>query len=58
MDGQCNIKQREKSINKFKSDKECNVIIISLKTGGGGLNLVEANHVFLIDPWWNPAIKQ
>jgi SNF2 family DNA or RNA helicase len=30
--------------------------MISLKAGGVGLNLVRANHVFLVDPWWNPAV--
>jgi len=33
------------------------VFIISLKTGGVGLNLVEANNVIMIDPWWNPALE-
>jgi SNF2 family DNA or RNA helicase len=34
------------------------VFLISLKAGGVGLNLAEANSVFLMDPWWNPAIEQ
>ena len=46
-----------KSLNNFKENKDCSIFIISLKTGGVGLNLIEANHVFLVDPWWNPAIE-
>jgi len=34
------------------------VLLISLKTGGVGLNLTSADHVFLLDPWWNPAVEQ
>jgi SNF2 family DNA or RNA helicase len=32
-------------------------MLISLKAGGTGLNLTEADHVFLLDPWWNPAVE-
>lgn len=41
----------------FKSDS-IPVILISLKSGGVGLNLVEANHVFAMDVWWNPAVEE
>ena len=34
------------------------VFLISLKAGGFGLNLTEADHVFIMDPWWNPAAEQ
>jgi SNF2 family DNA or RNA helicase len=33
------------------------VMIVSLKAGGTGLNLTAADHVFLLDPWWNPAVE-
>jgi SNF2 family DNA or RNA helicase len=33
------------------------VMLISLKAGGTGLNLTAADHVFLLDPWWNPAVE-
>ncbi|HCH64884.1 MAG TPA: helicase, partial [Deltaproteobacteria bacterium] len=34
------------------------VFLISLKAGGTGLNLTAADHVFLLDPWWNPAVEE
>ncbi|PVE19145.1 DEAD/DEAH box helicase [Arthrobacter sp. Bz4] len=43
-------------INKFK-DGRAPVFLISLKAGGFGLNLTEADYVFLLDPWWNPATE-
>ena len=33
-------------------------MLVSLKAGGTGLNLTAADHVFLLDPWWNPAVEQ
>ena len=33
-------------------------MLISLKAGGTGLNLTAADHVFLLDPWWNPALER
>jgi SNF2 family DNA or RNA helicase len=38
--------------------KEVRVFLISLKAGGVGLNLTEADYVYLVDPWWNPAAEQ
>merc|ERR1719321_970991 len=45
------------AIRAFNSDRTLKVILISLKAGGEGLNLQVANHVFLLDPWWNPACE-
>ena len=42
---------------RFQSDTECGVFLISLKAGGLGLNLTAADYVFLLDPWWNPAVE-
>lgn len=49
---------REALVQEFKEDDEKKVFLISLKAGGFGLNLEEANYVFLVDPWWNPAVEQ
>src|SRR4051794_40397943 len=38
-------------------DDDPPVMLVSLKAGGTGLNLTAADHVFLIDPWWNPAVE-
>lgn len=54
LDGQS--RQREKIVSRFKED-DCRVFLISLKAGGVGLNLTEADYVYLVDPWWNPAVE-
>jgi SNF2 family DNA or RNA helicase len=41
----------------FQEDDDCQVFLISLKAGGLGLNLTAADYVFLLDPWWNPAVE-
>ena len=55
LDGQTN--NREKVVEEFKSSSKKVVFLISLKAGGYGLNLTEANYCFLLDPWWNPAVE-
>ncbi len=49
-------RQRDEAIERFKSG-EVNVFLISLKAGGVGLNLTEADTVIIYDPWWNPAAE-
>ncbi len=44
-------------VERFQSDQGPPVLITSLKAGGSGLNLTAADHVFLLDPWWNPAAE-
>ena len=44
-------------ISEFEKHKGHRVFLIQLKTGGSGLNLTEADSVFLLDPWWNPATE-
>jgi SNF2 family DNA or RNA helicase len=44
-------------VNLFQSDAGPRVMLVSLKAGGTGLNLTAADHVFLLDPWWNPAVE-
>lgn len=46
------------SLEKFANDDQINCIVISLMAGSTGLNLVSANNVILVDPWWNPAIEE
>ncbi|MCE3296251.1 MAG: helicase [Crocinitomicaceae bacterium] len=50
-------KDREEKVHSFQNDDEIRVFLISLKAGGTGLNLTEADYVFLVDPWWNPAVE-
>ena len=49
--------KRENVIKQFQDDPENRIFLISLKAGGVGLNLTEADYVFIIDPWWNPAAE-
>lgn len=48
---------REREIRRFASDEACQLFLISLKAGGVGLNLTEADYVFILDPWWNLAAE-
>lgn len=57
LDGQSSSKQREQSVNRFQENENLRVFLISLKAGGTGLNLTAADYVYLIDPWWNPAVE-
>lgn len=56
-DGTMSIQQREKVLADFRSGNSVRVMLISLKCGSLGLNLVCANRVLLIDPWWNGSIE-
>ena len=57
-DGSTSANDREKAINHFQNDETCRVFLISLKAGGVGLNLTAADYVYIVDPWWNPAVEQ
>ena len=57
IDGSITLKQRMQYIEDFKKNKEVTAFLISLRAGGVGLNLTAANHVFIVDPWWNPAAE-
>ncbi len=57
-DGSSTINEREKAITNFQNDEKCRVFVISLKAGGVGLNLTAADYVYIVDPWWNPAVEQ
>ena len=48
---------RQEHVERFQNDPKCELFLISLKAGGLGLNLTAADYVFLLDPWWNPAVE-
>ena len=50
-------RNRAARVERFQTDPKCPVFLISLKAGGLGLNLTAAEYVYLLDPWWNPAIE-
>lgn len=49
---------RQAQVEQFQEEDDCMVFLISLKAGGVGLNLTSAEYVYLVDPWWNPAVEQ
>ncbi len=57
-DGSSSSAERERAIQEFQTNTECRVFLISLKAGGIGLNLTAADYVYIVDPWWNPAVEQ
>lgn len=57
-DGSTSAADREKAIQRFQNDDKVRIFLISLKAGGVGLNLTAADYVYLVDPWWNPAVEQ
>lgn len=57
-DGSYTAQQRETAIRDFQDNPECRAFLISLKAGGMGLNLTAADYVYIVDPWWNPAVEQ
>jgi len=50
-------RDRQTPVERFQNDPKCRLFLISLKAGGLGLNLTAAEYVFLLDPWWNPAVE-
>lgn len=55
--GSLSAMSRDRVINAFRTDPFISVFLISLKAGGMALNLTAASRVFLMDPWWNPAVE-
>mmetsp|Transcript_30528 Transcript_30528/g.65362 ORF Transcript_30528/g.65362 Transcript_30528/m.65362 type:complete len:120 (+) Transcript_30528:1-360(+) len=51
------ITTRRSMLEAFKHDKQIKLLLLSLKAGGEGLNLQVASHVFVLEPWWNPAVE-
>jgi SNF2 family DNA or RNA helicase len=50
-------RNRQERVERFQRDKQCPLFLISMKAGGQGLNLTAADYVFILDPWWNPAVE-
>ena len=50
-------RDRAARVERFQTDRDCLLFLVSLKAGGLGLNLTAAEYVFLLDPWWNPAVE-
>ena len=55
LDGSSN--DRKEQVDRFNKEETVKVFLISIKAGGLGLNLTEADYVFILDPWWNPAVE-
>jgi SNF2 family DNA or RNA helicase len=53
----CASRDRQSCVDRFQNDEACQLFLISLKAGGHGLNLTAADYVFILDPWWNPAVE-
>ena len=48
---------RQARVARFQEDTECRLFLVSLKAGGQGLNLTAADYIYILDPWWNPAVE-
>ncbi|KAM3385352.1 hypothetical protein ACQJBY_009316 [Aegilops geniculata] len=57
LNGKMNMVEKGRAIDTFINDPDCRIFLMSLKAGGVALNLTVASHVFLMDPWWNPAVE-
>ncbi|EAU92715.2 DNA repair protein RAD5 [Coprinopsis cinerea okayama7 len=57
LDGTMKREERIKAMDALKFDPGCEVLLVSLKAGGVGLNLTAAQRVYLMDPYWNPAVE-
>jgi DNA repair protein RAD16 len=57
LDGHMTPAARAATIQRFSEDPEITVFLVSLKAGGVALNLTEASQVFIMDPWYNPAVE-
>ena len=48
---------RQARVQRFQEDESCRLFLVSLKAGGQGLNLTAADYIYILDPWWNPAVE-
>jgi SNF2 family DNA or RNA helicase len=51
------VRDRQARVDRFQEDPATPLFLVSLKAGGHGLNLTAADYVYLLDPWWNPAVE-
>jgi non-specific serine/threonine protein kinase len=58
LDGSTPAAKRQSQVDDFQTNEKSKAFLISLKAGGVGLNLTAADYVYLVDPWWNPAVEQ
>jgi hypothetical protein len=58
LDGSTSADKRKQQVDAFQNDASIKVFLVSLKAGGVGLNLTAADYVYIVDPWWNPAVEQ
>jgi non-specific serine/threonine protein kinase len=58
LDGSTPADKRKEAVHTFQNEQNIRVFLISLKAGGVGLNLTAADYVYIVDPWWNPAVEQ
>ncbi|PIA28802.1 hypothetical protein AQUCO_06600014v1 [Aquilegia coerulea] len=56
--GSMTMAARDVAIKRFTDDPDCRIFLMGLKAGGVALNLTVASNVFLMDPWWNPAVER
>jgi len=57
LDGKTTQKNRKQAVDDFQDNENIRVFLISLKAGGTGINLTAADYVYIVDPWWNPAVE-
>ncbi|KDD71905.1 hypothetical protein H632_c4194p0, partial [Helicosporidium sp. ATCC 50920] len=58
VDGTMTVMARAQAIEAFTAEKDVRILLVSLKAASVGLNLTAANHVVLLDPWWNPMVEE
>ena len=57
IDGKLSKAKRQAEVLRFQEEGAMSVFLLSLKAGAYGLNLTEADYVFILDPWWNPSVE-
>ncbi|TYZ60037.1 hypothetical protein PybrP1_002287 [[Pythium] brassicae (nom. inval.)] len=57
LDGRMSARERDQTVAWFQQDRRLDVLLVSLRTGGMGLNLTAASHVFIMEPSWNPSAE-